>query len=267
MNRTGPKEAIPDGENGLAAVRRYVTRAGWGKLSVYAICGVAAVVAIWLAGHDLVRHLDALERWIAGLGPWGQAAFVALFVIATSLFVPESVLSIAAGALFGMATGSAMVAVGILLASSLQYWLAHGLLRERIDRVARSRPALAAMRTAVLAQETKLQLLVRLAPLNPATVSYVLGAAGVGFGRFLLACVAMAPHLCIEVYLGFAGKHLALAAGAAKRSAPLHDLLMVAGLAAAIVIFWLISRIARKAFIEIERAAQRASADEPRASA
>ena len=83
---------------------------------------------------------------------------------------------------------------------------------------------------AVARSELKINMLLRLTPLNPATVSYILGATGVRFPGFLLACLALTPHLLIEVYFGFAGKHLArisrkqlISTFPATASAPLQE--------------------------------------------
>jgi len=59
---------------------------------------LAAVLGV---GTEIERHIDAIEPFIAGLGPWGAVVFVGLFVVATSLFFPESVLGIIAGPLSG----------------------------------------------------------------------------------------------------------------------------------------------------------------------
>jgi uncharacterized membrane protein YdjX (TVP38/TMEM64 family) len=152
---------------------------------------IGAALLLWLAilaaGDEIKDHAAAVETWIAGLGPWGIAGFVAINIAATSLLVPESALSIIAGALFGLAWGIAAAALAMLLAAVLQYALARRLLHERIERLLAGRPLLVSIERAVKKQEFRLQLPLRLAPLNPATISYLLGATGVRFGGFVLA--------------------------------------------------------------------------------
>ncbi|MBK8309139.1 MAG: hypothetical protein IPL00_19085 [Gammaproteobacteria bacterium] len=86
--------------------------------------------------------------------------------------------------------------------------------------------------------------------------SYVLGAAGVGFVRFMMACVAALPYLCIEVYAGYAGKHLALASGTTGGAWLHHDPLTLGG-PVWIVLMFFIARTARRA---IEAASAEATA-------
>jgi len=231
-------------------VRRRLRHADLEALLPYLLVGVLLTVAVVTLGHDIRRHLDAIEAWVAARGPWGVVAFVGLFVVATSALFPESALSIAAGALFGLFEGFAAVVAASFLAAAAQFVLARGLLRGRIERALAGRPWLAAIQRTALRGETKLQTLLRLTPLNPASISYAMGAAGVRFPGFILACVGMVPTLFLEVYFGYAGKHVARIAGRSARSVIVHDIVVFAGLAACVLVVVLVSRMARKAVIE-----------------
>jgi hypothetical protein len=79
----------------------------------------------------------------------------------------------------------------------------------------------------------------------------VFGAAGVRFPAFLFACIGLAPHLLIEVYLGHAGQHLTrLSTGVAPHSFA-HEAITVSGLVISAVVVLIISRIARKSIQEV----------------
>jgi uncharacterized membrane protein YdjX (TVP38/TMEM64 family) len=137
--------------------------------------------------------------------------------------------------------------VGSLGGSTLQYVLGRRLFTRSVDSFLVSQPALAAVLTAVRQRPLRLQLLIRLTPLNSAVTSYALGAIGVGFSRFAVACLALLPSLSLEVYFGYAGKHLARMAGRPGRSLGLHDLMLMAGLVVAIATMIVVSMTARKA--------------------
>jgi len=212
----------------------------------YLAAAVVFLVAILLVGHKLEQYVKPLEAWIAELGPWGGVTFVATLVLGTSILLPESIFGVSAGVLFGLFWGLVASLVGNLLAASLQYALARWLLRARVRRSLAARPSLAAFQDAVLEDEIRLQFLVRLTPVNPATVSYLLGAAGVRFRGFLLACLALLPHLLLEVFLGHAGEHVArMAAGAGSETA--HSLAILGGVLAVTAVVVLVSRMAHKA--------------------
>ncbi len=211
--------------------------------------GLLLVAAIIFAGKEIGHHIDLIDAWITGLGPWGILAFIGLFVIATSVLMPDSVLSIMAGALFGLAWGTAAIIAGSLLAAALQYALSQGVLRVRIAQVVDKSPSLAAIQRTICHDALRLQALLRLTPLNPATVSYILGAAGVRFFGFMLACLALVPTLFIEVYFGYAGKHMARMAGRNTSALYLHDLIVIGGLVVTVIVMVVVSRMARKAFL------------------
>ena len=226
----------------------------------YLIVGLLLIVAIICAGREIEHHINAIESWITKLGPWGVLAFVGLFILATSFLLPDTVLCIIAGALFGMFWGVAAVLAGSVLAGAMQFALSHKLLRARIQRTLASRPSLAAIQRAVSRDEFRLQVLLRLTPLNPATISYLLGAAGVRFSGFMIALLALTPNLVIEVYFGHVGKHAARLAGSDARTAHLHDLAIIGGLAICVAVMVLVSRMAHKAVMqavaETEKAGQ-----------
>lgn len=158
-------------------------------------------------GYEVGHHLSALEARVFRLGPWGILGFFALFIAGASLLVPDTLLCIAAGVLFGLWEATAVVLASSLVASVAQYALSRWLLRAPIQRALARRPSLAAIQRAVMRDDLRLQVLLRLAPLNPATMSYLLGAAGVRFSTFLTAWPALAPHLFVDLYLGYASKH------------------------------------------------------------
>ena len=109
---------------------------------------------------------------------------------------------------------------------------------------------MAAIQRAVSRDEFRLQVLLRLTPLNPATISYLLGAAGVRFSGFLIACMALTPNLVIEVDFGHVSKHAARLPGSGARTAHLHDLAIIGGLVVCVAVMVLVSRMAHKAVMQ-----------------
>ena len=224
----------------------------------YLVVIVLLVVAVVLSGREIEHHIKAVEAWVSALGSWGVLVFVVLYAIASSCLFPDTILCIAAGAMFGPGWGIPAVLAGSLIGSSLQFALSKHLLKQKIGKVLAARPSLAAIQRAVIRDEFRLQVLLRLTPLNPATISYVLGATGVRFSGFITACLALAPHLAVAVYFGRATKHATLLASGTARTAHLHDLMLGVGLLTCITVMVVISRMARKALTE---AVEQACAD------
>ena len=240
-------------------VQRFLARGSFRAVLPYFAAGAAMLLSVAVVGREVEHHIDAVESWIASLGPWGGAAFAGLFALGTSLFLPDTLLCIIAGALFGLKWGTMVVVAGNLFAVTLQYMLSRRLLLARIRQVLAKKPALAAIQRAVLQDEFRLQILLRLTPINPATISYLLGAAGVRYFGFLTASLALIPSLFIEVYFGHAGTHMVRIAGSATRTMHLRDAALIGGLAACIAVIVLVSRMARKALAEAVAAAEAVS--------
>jgi uncharacterized membrane protein YdjX (TVP38/TMEM64 family) len=235
---------------GIAPVRRSLARASARAVVPYLVVGLVVVVAIVVAGREIDRHITAMESWIIDLRPWSVLAFIGLFALLTSLLLPDTVLAIVAGTLFGLVWGVAAVVAGSLIAATLQFALSQHLLRARIQGALAMRPSLAAVQRALSTNELRLEVLLRLTPLNPATISYLLGATGVRFGGFLLTSLAIVPGLILEVYVGYAGKHVARMAGRSAHALYAHDVTVIGGLALGILVMVLVSQMARKAVLE-----------------
>jgi uncharacterized membrane protein YdjX (TVP38/TMEM64 family) len=231
-------------------VRAIMARASAREVMPYLAIGLLLVITIVVAGREIDHHITAVESWITARRPWSVLAFIGLFVVLTSLLLPDTVLAIIAGTLFGLKWGLAAVVGGAVLAAALQFGLSRHLLRARIQRTLAARPSLAAIQRAVSAHELRLEVLLRLTPLNPATISYLLGAASVRFGGFLLAFLASVPGLMLEVYFGYASKHVARMAGRSTHAVYVHDLTVIGVLAVGIPVMVLISRTARTAVLE-----------------
>ncbi len=74
---------------------------------------VGAAIAL-IAAAKYFHVQDLLKQvldWVGQLGPWGAVIFIAIYVVATVLFVPGSVLTLGAGAVFGVVWGSIYVSI------------------------------------------------------------------------------------------------------------------------------------------------------------
>ncbi len=239
----GDQAAIPPPE----PLEELWSRARLALLAPYLLAGGALLAGILALGAEIGHHLQGIDAWIIGLGPVAVLAFILLYAVLSSVFVPDILFGIVAGASFGFPRGLAAVAAGAVAGAALQYGLSRFFFRQRIEGFVAGRPSLRVIMHAVRSDELRLQLLIRLTPLNRALTSYLLGAAGVRFGGFVATCLVLLPSLCLEVYAGYAGRHLARMAGRTHRAVVLEDLAIVAGLAAAVAVMVLVSRAARRA--------------------
>ena len=230
-------------------------RVQWKTIGLRIIIGLAVLAAVVWLGRNAGHEITAMEGWIASHGAVGWVVFVIMMVVLTSMFVPDTLLAIAAGVLFGLAWGTVLTVIGAVMTAALNFLTARKLLRPRIEKVLQQHPKLRAIQSAAEREGLRLQLLLRLAPINPVSVSYVLGASGVHFNKFLIATVALIPGLFCDVYFGYMASHVTKRAGGTSDHSMLHTIITVVAFAICVVLMIFISRVAAKAIAEVENEA------------
>lgn len=213
------------------------------------IGAVLVVVALMVGGRRLAEFVPAITGWVAASGGSGPLLFIAAYAVATVLFVPGSVLTLGAGALFGIPAGTAYVLVGATIGETAAFLIARYVARRMVERRIAGSPRLAALDVALAREGWRTVLLLRLSPLIPFNLlNYSLGVTRVSLRDFMVASVGIAPGTLLYVYYGHvAGELAAAAAGAAPAPGLAHYALLGVGLVATIVATVLISRAARRA--------------------
>ena len=186
---------------------------------------------------------------VEGGGAWGLTLFVGLYVLAAVTMAPAFLLAIAAGAMFGVWRGSALVFVSATLGAVATYFVASRFAETRFFRWMAQRPRVAAVRSAVVTEGAWVQFLLRLSPVVPYVVlNYSLGLSRVRFRDFLVACSGMLPMVVVFVYYGqVVGDVAKLIAGVRPPVGRGYYALLVIGLVATVVASAAIARAARRA--------------------
>lgn len=220
-----------------------------------------AVVALLAVGGRAAALVPAFASWVEGLGAWGPVAFVLGYALACVALLPASLLTVAAGAAFGLVKGVALVAAGATLGASASFLLARHAVRRHVARRLAREPRLAAIDRAVAGDGRRIVTLLRLSPVFPfALLNYALGATQLAFGDFLIAMVGILPGTTLYVYAGKAAGDVALAAsGAAPARDVAYYAVLAAGLLATAAVTVLVTRTARRALAS--REAGRATGD------
>jgi pyruvate/2-oxoglutarate dehydrogenase complex dihydrolipoamide dehydrogenase (E3) component/uncharacterized membrane protein YdjX (TVP38/TMEM64 family) len=213
------------------------------KWALYAIAGVALVLALkYLHVQD---WLKAALDWIGKLGPWGPVIFVCLYVLAAVLFVPGSVLTLGAGAVFGVALGTVCVSISATLGATAAFLVGRYLARDAIARKIEKNETFATIDRAVADEGWKIVLLTRLSPVFPFTLlNYAFGLTRVKLSHYVLASwVGMIPGTVMYVYLG---SLVNVGAGHRQRTTG-EWVLYGVGLLATVIVTVFVTRLARKA--------------------
>jgi uncharacterized membrane protein YdjX (TVP38/TMEM64 family) len=216
------------------------------------LLGAAGLLALVVVGRSVGASLPQFAAWVDGLGFWGPAVFMAGYAVAVVAFVPASLLTLAAGAIFGIASGVVYVFAAATVGACLAFLVSRYLARSVIERRLEGNEKFSAIDRAVGEQGRKIVFLLRLSPVFPFNLlNYALGLTRVGFADYALASLGMLPGTLLYVYSGsVAGEVAALAGGGqAGRSGP-GTALVVVGLLATIAVTVTVTRIARRALAE-----------------
>lgn len=213
---------------------------------------LAALAGLVMLGRAAGGYVPVFAAWVNGLGVWGPAVFIAGYALAVVAFVPASLLTLAAGAIFGVSAGTAYVFVAATLGSSLAFLVSRYLARRAVERRVQGNERFAAIDRAVSEQGRKIVFLLRLSPVFPFNLlNYALGLTGVRFLDYLAAAVGMLPGTLLYVYSGkVAGDVAALAGGARMERGAGGTALLAVGFGATVVVTTLVTRIARRALAE-----------------
>lgn len=193
------------------------------------------------------EFLSAALVWTAAAGLAGQAAFVGLYVLACVAFLPGSVLTLGAGAAFGLGRGFVLVSIGSTAGAWASFLVGRYFLRDWMSRKLEKVPAFAAIAGAVGQEGWKVVLLTRLSPVLPFNLlNYGYGLTTVGLGEYTLASwIGMMPGTFLYVYLGAAVGETAR--GGLRARSRAEWALYAGGLAATAVAAWMVGRTAKRA--------------------
>jgi uncharacterized membrane protein YdjX (TVP38/TMEM64 family) len=210
---------------------------------------VAALAgALVLAGRRAAGLVPAFSAWVEGLGIWGPVVFILGYAVATIAFVPGSLLTLAAGAIFGLVEGTLLVLLAATLGASLAFLVARYLARGFVERRLAGNPRFAWIDRAIGAEGRKIVFLLRLSPLFPFNLlNYALGLTRVRFTDYLLASAGMLPGTLLYVYYGKVAGDVARLAGGGPPSGGGYYAVLVLGLVATIGVTTVVTRIARRA--------------------
>ncbi len=216
-----------------------MSRSRWAAVAVTA---AAAVAAFFL--FDVRTLLRETLAWIDSLGAWGPALFILIYIVATVLFWPGSVLTLGAGAIFGVGWGSVYVSAGSVLGATAAFLVGRYFARDWVAKKIESSTAFAAIDHAVAREGWKIVGLTRLSPAFPfALLNYAFGLTQVKLRDYVLASwIGMMPGTLMYVYAG----SLAHSAGDRNRT-PGEWALLGVGLLATIVVTIFVTRLARAA--------------------
>ncbi len=224
-----------------------VRRRGWANLALFLVAVLAMAVAAPALG--LGQRLAELRGWIEGLGPFGPLAFALIYAVATVAAIPASVLTLAAGAMFGSVVGVATVALGATAGAAAAFAISRWLARETVAAGFAKSEKFARLDALTERHGAIIVAITRLVPLFPfALLNYGFGLTRVRFATYLLwSFLCMLPGTALYVVGADA-----VARGLAEGRVPWP---LVSSLAAVVVLLLVVVSRARRVLAAREAAA------------
>ncbi len=218
----------------------------------YGALVLAAVGLLWLGGALAGSYLPAFRDWVGDLGVWGPAVFMLGYAGATVALVPGSILTLGAGAIFGLVDGTIYVFVAASVGATAAFLIGRYLARGAVESRMVQNRRFAAVDRAVGDEGRRIVFLLRLSPVFPFVyLNYALGLTRVRFVDYLIGCVGMLPGTILYVYLGkVAADAAALAGGAADEGSALSIAFWIFGLVATAGVTFYVTSVARRALAE-----------------
>ncbi len=214
----------------------------------------ALALALVLAALVIAFWFLPIRDWLVHVVDWAQAhpriawaGFLLAYVLAAVFMVPGSLLTLAAGVLFGVTLGVALVSVASTLGAMCAFLAGRFLARDWVESRLEAMPRFRALDRAVARKGWLIVLLARLSVVIPYNLlNYALGLTNVRFGAYVLSTfVGMLPAIFLYVYLGSVAGSLASLDQAGTPIFP--QWLFVSGLIVAAVLIIVIARLTARA--------------------
>lgn len=173
------------------------------RLSLALLLIAAVTLAFFYRDRLNVATLDAL---IEDAGLVGPVLFMSVYALATVLFLPGSVLTLAGGALFGPVWGTFYNLTGATVGAALAFLAARYLASDWVSRKAGGR--MKRLIDGVENEGWRFVAFTRLVPLFPFNLlNYAFGLTRIRLAHFVIASyVFMLPGAIAYTYLGYAGR-------------------------------------------------------------
>lgn len=171
----------------------------WVRPLVLGIALVGMLIAAKVLG--LGDRLGELRAWILDLGAWGPVVFIVIYAVAVVAAVPGSVLTIAAGAMFGSVLGVGVVSVASTLGAAMAFAVARWFARDSVTRWLSHNDKFTTLDRMTNEHGAIIVAITRLVPLFPFTLlNYGFGLTRVRFRTYVLwSWLCMLPGTILYV--------------------------------------------------------------------
>jgi uncharacterized membrane protein YdjX (TVP38/TMEM64 family) len=211
---------------------------------IFVVLLVIAAIVVLFRVLPVATWLRTFQTYVRGLGALGYVVYVAVYAVCVVAFVPASILTLGAGAIFGFIGGTIVVVIGATIGATLAFLLARTVMRKRIEKMTESNAKFRALDRAIASEGMKIVFLVRLAVVFPFTyINYAFGLTAIPLWRYVLATfLGIIPATAAFVFASSAATKAATGG-----TSSITKIVYIAGGVIAIIVSVLIGRIATRA--------------------
>ena len=156
---------------------------------------------------SLLAWIGTAQSWLAGQGKWAIPTFIATYVIAAVFGIPNIVLLLAAGTLFGLTKGVISASIADTLSIAACFVIGQTVGRRWITKAVGEHSRFHKLDKAFAQKGWKIVLLTRLSPLLPSNIlNYGFSLSCMNFWEYLFfSWLGMLPVIFTYVYIGTFG--------------------------------------------------------------
>ncbi|MBS0418057.1 MAG: TVP38/TMEM64 family protein [Proteobacteria bacterium] len=213
------------------------------------------IVAVVVGAFGIAAIILPVSHWLCAALAWSAAhresasvPFVLLYVASTVAMLPEVLLTIAAGAIFGLVRAMVLVSIGSTLGALTSFLLGRTLAREWVRGKIERWPRFQALDRAIAAHGIWMVFLTRLSPAIPFNLlNYAYGITAVRTRDYVIASwVGMLPGTLLYTYAGAAAANVSEAIAGRAPLGRSGSVLLWVGLIATLGVTVLVTYFARK---------------------
>lgn len=211
---------------------------------IFVVLLVIAAIVVLFRVLPVATWLRTFQTYVRGLGALGYVVYIVVYAICVVAFIPASILTLGAGAIFGFVGGTIVVVIGATIGATLAFLLARTVMRKRIVKMTESNAKFRALDRAIANEGMKIVFLVRLAVVFPFTyINYAFGLTAIPLWRYVLATfLGIIPATAAFVFASSAATR-----AATTSTSSITKIVYISGGVVAIIVSVLIGRIATRA--------------------
>lgn len=234
-----------------------------GSMQIWIVIVLVIIALLWWTHHHsnicllcIARGLNPQQllqnslTWISGLGSAGPIIFIVIYILACVFFLPGAILTLGAGAIFGVVKGSITVSVAATLGATAAFLVGRYIARGWVEKKIAGNEKFKAIDEAVAREGWKIVGLTRLSPAFPfSLLNYAYGVTKVSLQDYFFASwIGMLPGTVMYVYIGsLAGDVTRAGAGGASAPGAAQWAIRIIGLLATIAVTVYVTKIAKQA--------------------